>query len=808
LKVKTNNGIELTLASTPFKKGGEGSIYKIVSPSTYQSSCVKIYKNFDNPNPRMTSEIRKYEEKIKFIINNQPSHISSTKYSLAWCKELVYDSRGIFLGFVMPIIFPNENSITLNLLTQIDLHPRIRNDVNWEKFKNTNPNYFSNRLQLCANLARAIHTIHSIGNYVLIDFKPENIIITNKGNVAICDIDSMQISNNGVVIHHAQALTDEYSPPECKNFRKGASSHEVSWDNFGIAIVFYQLLFGTNPFSNASFKPPYHDKSLPSNKIENGLFVFGEKAKTHLIKPDPLHLNFNNLPKGLQELFQTALDKGCFNPRLRPSAEKWGIELTISANYLAEHKPQVKQPLPKAPITASKPYVTPSPTYTSPYQKPITPVKPKDDDNSTFWIWFFIIIAVIIGAILYFKYGNSSSAETNSSTNTNVTESNTSQKANPFGAGNGKLFFYKTCNYCPDLQVSIDGNYVGTISQTLSESSKPTSDTYGTISKIVSTGSHQISAKDSYGRTWNYNAIAYEGESTPQVLSNPNDVKPNPFGTGNGKISFYKTCTYCPDLEVSIDGNYVGTISQTLSESSTPSCDDYGTISKILTTGSHQLTAKDSYGSSWNFQVNATDGECTTQKLYKTNDVKPNPYGAGNGKVYVYKTCNYCPDLQISIDGIYLGTLSQTFSSSSRPSCDAYGTVSKVLAAGNHNLSGKDSYGTTWNFPFTIYEGECLPQPLKLNDDVKPNPYGGNNGKTSIWTSVGERFEIYLNNSYQGTLTQYFTSGNPNCGQDGTLSLVLPAGQYTFSAKSNRNTWTGNLTIYKGECNLFKANGN
>jgi hypothetical protein len=632
----------------------------------------------------------------------------------------------------------------------------------------------------------------------LVDFKPSNIIVTNSGKVAVCDIDSMQISNNGTVIHHAQVITAEYSPPESKFVKLGSTSIEVSWDKFGIASVFYQLLFGLHPFSNANFKAPYHNASLPPNKIENALFVFGEKAKTHLIKKDPLHENFNKLPQNLQDLFHAALDKGCSSPQVRPSAEDWGKAFTSAVKYLEERQP----------LTKHKTIVTSKPSYTSPYQKPKPVVTPKEDDNSAFWIWFIIIVAVIVAAILYFKYGNSSSSETNTSNNTSVTDNNTNEKVNPYGAGNGKLYFYKTCKYCPDLQVSVDGNYIGTITKTLTEPSKPSCDAYGTISKVVSTGTHQISAKDSYGTAWNYQATAYEGECTPQILSNPNDVKPNAFGIGNGKITFYKTCSYCPDLEVSIDGSYVGTISKTISDATTTSCDDYGTISKVLSSGSHQLTAKDSYGSTWNFPVSVIEGECTTQKLYKTKDVKPNPYGAGNGKIYFYKTCSYCPDLEVSIDGFYIGLLSKTFSSSNSPSCDEYGTLSKVLSAGTYNYSAKDSYGSTWSNSLTVYEGECSPKGLQKTNDVKPNPYGGDNGKASIWTSVGERFDIYLDNNYQGNVTQYFSSGQPNCGQDGTLSVVLPAGQYSFSAKGSRNNWTGTLTVYKGECNLFKVNGN
>jgi hypothetical protein len=90
-----------------------------------------------------------------------------------------------------------------------------------------------------------------------------------------------------------------------------------------------------------------------------------------------------------------------------------------------------------------------------------------------------------------------------------------------------------------------------------------------------------------------------------------------------------------------------------------------------------------------------------------------NPYGTGNGKITIFKTCNYCPELEISIDGNFIGKLSQTFSNSNSPSCDANGTVSKILSAGRHHLSGQDNLGTSWDMMVSVPEGKCVLQEIK-----------------------------------------------------------------------------------------------
>ncbi|MEQ9304262.1 MAG: SH3 domain-containing protein [Marinoscillum sp.] len=86
--------------------------------------------------------------------------------------------------------------------------------------------------------------------------------------------------------------------------------------------------------------------------------------------------------------------------------------------------------------------------------------------------------------------------------------------------------------------------------------------------------------------------------------------------------------------------------------------------------------------------------------------------------------------------------------------------------------------------------------------------YGVGKGNLTIWTNCGTDGEIkvYLDGTYAGKVTQYFTDGSPDCGEEGTLSINKPAGTYKFEAKGNQYTWSGTLTITENRCFIQKLN--
>lgn len=71
--------------------------------------------------------------------------------------------------------------------------------------------------------------------------------------------------------------------------------------------------------------------------------------------------------------------------------------------------------------------------------------------------------------------------------------------------------------------------------------------------------------------------------------------------------------------------------------------------------------------------------------------------------------------------------------------------------------------------------------------------------------------DIFIEGSFAGTLTQYFTEPNfvPECGNatKASLTLRLPVGSYNFTAKSQTNNkyqWSGRITITENGCLPFR----
>jgi len=84
----------------------------------------------------------------------------------------------------------------------------------WNKFSFQTPGSIEARLKLCFNISAALSQIHSFGSYVLVDMKPDNVIVKPDGLISIIDIDSTEILKNNTLLFPAQVATPEYTPPE------------------------------------------------------------------------------------------------------------------------------------------------------------------------------------------------------------------------------------------------------------------------------------------------------------------------------------------------------------------------------------------------------------------------------------------------------------------------------------------------------------------------------------------------------------------------------------------------------------------
>ena len=319
IRFKNSNGNIVNLEKKSFAKGSEGSVHKVISTCSTNKLVAKIYHAHKKNKHYL-------EKKLKYMVANPPVMKTNKllDYAIVWPNELIYDSTGDFVGYTMKHI---ENAITLTSLTvyskSLKKHPLYQKQE-WKKYHFENRNSHLLRIDICYRLARALKKVHESGNYILVDMKPDNIMVNSKGFPSIIDLDSIQITEFGKVYHHAECLTPLYVPAEGQvdKFSPKILKIEESFDNFSLAVIIYQVLFGIHPFVGA------HKNKYTENEqlIKYGKFPNGKFKKEFNIIPQ-IHNNFFKADKKIQSLFLKSFDEGFLKPTARPSAKEIGDTL-------------------------------------------------------------------------------------------------------------------------------------------------------------------------------------------------------------------------------------------------------------------------------------------------------------------------------------------------------------------------------------------------------------------------------------------------------------------------------------------------
>lgn len=311
-----SDGTQITIDTNFLGEGGEGGVYEIKSPQKFKSSVAKILLTHN----RVIE--RRY--KVDYMIKNPPAETKDQTGHcfLIWPEHILFENNQ-FVGFLMP----RAEGVTLEELSSTELgyylYPRHNQKLGqeWQRFDRNSPDSLVLRLKLCSNIAKAIHTLHASGHYVIGDLKPQNIMVLPNGLVSILDLDSCQIADKGSVRFESKMNTPEFNPPENPGTKK-----EISWDLFIVGIIFYKLLSGVHPFFGTC-KTPYENCTLPELKIKEGLFPHGSKG--HFFEVIPVgHNAFKEFPEFVQKLFINCFDDGVKKPSLRPIALDWIKNLT------------------------------------------------------------------------------------------------------------------------------------------------------------------------------------------------------------------------------------------------------------------------------------------------------------------------------------------------------------------------------------------------------------------------------------------------------------------------------------------------
>ncbi len=306
--LKTTNET-IQLADTPFAHGGEAELFQIVAPSKYRNYVAKVYF------PQKRTE--RQAQKIHYLVNNPPElALHEGHQSVIWMSDSLY-VNGQFVGFIMPY----AKGAKLELLCSSRIPKQFAND--WNRFSFKQKGSRELRLKICFNLATAVYQIHKTQRYVVVDLKPDNILIQPNGLVSIVDIDSVQVVENNRMLYPARVATPEFSPPEYyRDAKPGKTVIFETWDRFSLAVIFYKMLFGIHPYAGSSL-PPFDKYVNLQDKIKYSLFVHSPSRRSNFKVIPPPHKAFYHLPAHIQNLFVRCFEYGHDNAYERPSANEW-----------------------------------------------------------------------------------------------------------------------------------------------------------------------------------------------------------------------------------------------------------------------------------------------------------------------------------------------------------------------------------------------------------------------------------------------------------------------------------------------------
>ena len=323
MKLTDSKGNTITVEDSPFARGGEGDVHKVVS-SNYNGYCVKIFH---------PGKMAGRREKLDYMISHPIKAPEKSAYKVCWPISLCFNGADC-IGFVMPLSFDNSHSL-------YDIYLKDGSDI----FKRSTKRGMINRYKILYNISNVLNIMHAMG-YVMVDFKPQNILFTESGKISIIDLDSIQITHKGKLLFGSSAVTPEYAyPNELLSLQNGLPL-TPHWDVYAFAIVAYQILLGIHPFTASTDAKDTSGNNISTSVqlMNNNLFPFGPRKNEIIAKP-PIHFYFLQLPERLRALFTQTFDLRIFSPSMSEWSEY--LKLLIVSDTVV---PNMLRAIPKEPI--------------------------------------------------------------------------------------------------------------------------------------------------------------------------------------------------------------------------------------------------------------------------------------------------------------------------------------------------------------------------------------------------------------------------------------------------------------------------
>ena len=272
--------------------GGEGNVYEILPP--HLQVVAKIYHK--------PLEAHK-QEKLLLMVRGCNDELKSIS---AWPVDVLHAREGgPVVGFLMPKISDYE-----------PVHKVYGPNHRKEHFPHADWRFL---VRTAKNLAAAFFVIHKFG-YVIGDVNEGNILVNDKACVRLIDCDSFQVRTNDR-LYYCEVGVAQFTPPEIQNSKHFNMERTANHDNFGLSILFFQLLFfGRHPFSGV-----YAGKEdMPLDKsIAEFRFAYGKNSPLKSISAPPNSVGLSVVPNDVAGLFERAFTETGARPSGRPIAGDW-----------------------------------------------------------------------------------------------------------------------------------------------------------------------------------------------------------------------------------------------------------------------------------------------------------------------------------------------------------------------------------------------------------------------------------------------------------------------------------------------------
>jgi DNA-binding helix-hairpin-helix protein with protein kinase domain len=286
--------------------GGEGDVFEISSSSP--NFVAKLYHK--------PLDVQK-QEKLRLMVQGCNDRLKTIS---AWPTELIFSGKTCQIcGFIMPKVSEYK---PIHMLYGPSHRKQVFPEANWRFL-----------VRAAKNCAAAFSVIHKYG-YVIGDVNEGNILVDKRASIQLIDCDSFQVRGKDEKKYFCEVGVAQYTPPELQNLKDFKTERIPNHDNFGLALLIFQLLFmGRHPYSGV-----YHGKGdMPLEKsIMEYRFAFGKNSYLKNISPPPNSVDLSIVPNEIRSAFEDAFTEAGTRRPFRPSAEKWWELLNNLENQLKQ----------------------------------------------------------------------------------------------------------------------------------------------------------------------------------------------------------------------------------------------------------------------------------------------------------------------------------------------------------------------------------------------------------------------------------------------------------------------------------------